>query len=179
MTATAPHLAPGTSQRVQSSDSFCLVETGDTKRARAHAWIDALDPAQTWTLSAVSLSNPRTVTQNATAWRLYGLAAAASGDRPVPEIARECKLCYGVPILCATDPEYVRLFDASMAALTYEQRLSAMDVWPVTRLMNVRQMSRYIDAIQLAYGVCALGDDPGTTPLHVTPMHIVPVEGAA
>ncbi|HEX7324295.1 MAG TPA: hypothetical protein VF292_02935 [Rhodanobacteraceae bacterium] len=122
---------------------------------RVHAWVDSLDPSQSWALSAVSLSRPRSLKQNATVWRVYGLAKAVEGDTSLADVVRECKLNHGAPILCAADAEYARSFEVSIGRLAYEDRLRAMDYWPVTRLMNMKQTSQYIDAIQQAYGVYA------------------------
>lgn len=67
-----------------------------------------------------------------------------------------CKLHHGVPILRAEDDEFREAYDSVIKGLTYEQKLIAMRVWPVTSIMNKEQLSKYLEAMQadfLARGV--------------------------
>lgn len=59
-----------------------------------------------------------------------------------------CKLHHGVPILRAEDSEFREAYDAAIKGLTYEQKLGAMRILPVTSRMNKSQLSRYAEAIQ-------------------------------
>jgi hypothetical protein len=59
-----------------------------------------------------------------------------------------CKLHHGVPILRADDAEYREFYDGAIRGLTYEQKLAAMKFLPVTSLMSVDQLSRYMTALQ-------------------------------
>ncbi len=66
---------------------------------------------------------------------------------------RQCKLHFGVPILRAENEQFRRLYDKTMIrVLTYEEKLEAMDILPVTSLMNKSQMTRYIEQVQVHYG---------------------------
>lgn len=91
--------------------------------------------------------------QNSGVYALYKAIALAMDDRTPRDVKRECKLCHGVPMLRAADPEYRAVYDAVLKPLTYAQKLQAMDYWPVTRLMSKAQKSDYIDEIQRQYGV--------------------------
>jgi hypothetical protein len=58
------------------------------------------------------------------------------------------KLHHGVPILRAEDEEFRAFYDAALKPRTYEQKLEAMKFVPVTSLMKVPQMTRFMDAVQ-------------------------------
>lgn len=59
-----------------------------------------------------------------------------------------CKLHHGVPILRAEDEEFRVAYDGAIKGLTYEQKLLAMRVFPVTSRMNVRQLTKFADAVR-------------------------------
>ena len=60
-----------------------------------------------------------------------------------------CKLHFGVPILRAEDSEFRELYDRAIKdTLSYEQKLSAMKVLPVTSRMTKEQLSKYLEAMQ-------------------------------
>lgn len=63
-----------------------------------------------------------------------------------------CKLHHGVPILRAEDDEFREAYDGAIKGLTYEQKLLAMRVFPVTSRMNVRQLTKYADAVREDFG---------------------------
>lgn len=94
----------------------------------------------------------RSLDQNAMFYALYTQIAAQAGDQSVKDVRRECKLTIGVPILRASDPEFKLLYDKCIKdALTYEEKLAAMDVLPVTRRMDKKQGTEYIDTILRDY----------------------------
>jgi hypothetical protein len=59
-----------------------------------------------------------------------------------------CKLHHGVPVLRAEDAEFREAYDAAIKGLTYEQKLQAMRILPVTSLMSKAQLSKYLDAVK-------------------------------
>ncbi|MCJ9707642.1 recombination protein NinB [Bordetella hinzii] len=59
-----------------------------------------------------------------------------------------CKLHHGVPILRAEDEEFRLAYDGTIKGLTYEQKLLAMRVFPVTSRMNVGQLTKYANAVR-------------------------------
>jgi len=59
-----------------------------------------------------------------------------------------CKLHHGVPILRAEDEGFRIAYDGAIKGLTYEQKLLAMRVLPVTSLMNTKQLSKYAESVQ-------------------------------
>jgi hypothetical protein len=70
-------------------------------------------------------------------------------------VKRFCKLHFGVPILRAEDDEFREAYDGSiLRVLSYEQKLVAMDMLPVTSRMNTTQLKRYTDDVQDHYRGC-------------------------
>lgn len=62
-----------------------------------------------------------------------------------------CKLHFGVAIRKDGDEAFAELYDRVIRPLQYEQKIELMRVpidLPVTRDMNTKQMSAYLDAIQ-------------------------------
>lgn len=62
-----------------------------------------------------------------------------------------CKLHHGVPILRAEDEEFRQFYDGALKGLTYEQKRDAMKFVPVTSIMSVEQLSKYLDAVHDDY----------------------------
>lgn len=94
----------------------------------------------------------RSLDQNSFFYALYQQIAQQAGDQSVNDVRRECKLRYGVPILRASDTEFKALYDKCIkGALTYEEKLEAMDILPVTRRMSKEQGTEYIDTILREY----------------------------
>ena len=59
-----------------------------------------------------------------------------------------CKLHHGVPILRLADDEFRATYDRVIKPLSYENKLEAMKVWPVTSLMTKAQLSEYAESVQ-------------------------------
>lgn len=75
--------------------------------------------------------------------------AAEQGDHTQEEYRAFCKLHFGVPIL-REDDDFRAKYDKTMKPLDYETKLSLMAEpfdFPVSRLMQVPQMRRYLDKI--------------------------------
>lgn len=92
--------------------------------------------------------------QNALAFKWYKEAADWLGDQEAWQVRAECKLNIGVRMLVAEDDDFREKWFFVFAALTYEQKLALMvepHDYPVTRLMNKDQMSRYMDAVCKKY----------------------------
>lgn len=94
----------------------------------------------------------RTDDQSALSHVWYGQIAAELRELSAHEVKRECKLCYGVPILRAEEPDFREKYDGMIKdRFSYEEKLVMMDFIPVTSLMNTDQLSRYLEAMQTAY----------------------------
>lgn len=90
--------------------------------------------------------------------------AARQGDQTAEEYRAFCKLHFGVPILRAENEDFLHQYNKTVMALTYEQKLEIMKVpidFPVTRLMNKKQKTMYLDAMYLHFtGLGFLLSDP-------------------
>ena len=90
----------------------------------------------------------RSLSQNSMIYALYGEINTLVDDHSLVDIRRLCKLHIGVPILRASDDAFRELYDgAVLHGLTYEQKLKAMDLLPVTSRMNKKQGSEYISGV--------------------------------
>lgn len=76
--------------------------------------------------------------------------AAQLGDQTAEEWRGYCKLTMGVPILRAENDRFCEQYDRIIKPLPYEQKLELMGEpfdFPVTRLMNTKQKTTYLDAM--------------------------------
>lgn len=107
----------------------------------------------------------RTKDQNALQWLWATEAANQRGDTPADEVQREWKLRHGVPILREDSAEFRETYDSLVKdRLSYEEKVAAMDLIDVTRLMKVRQMVRFLDAVSrecAEAGIKLTDPDPG------------------
>lgn len=98
----------------------------------------------------VETGGKRTVRQNKLS-RLWIMEIAEQKPESTSEEWRGyCKLTLGVPILRAEDDEFREKYDKIVRPLPYETKLALMQEpldFPVTRLMNVKQQTAYLDAI--------------------------------
>jgi hypothetical protein len=89
----------------------------------------------------------RTDGQNNLLHQIIRDVAKQKQDENINEVKRFVKLHFGVPELRASDEKFRKRYDEAIRnTLTYEQKLAAMDVLPVTRDMDTEQLSRVIDA---------------------------------
>lgn len=88
--------------------------------------------------------------QNRLSQRWFTDVSRQLGDQTHGEVRAFCKLRFGVPILCAENPAFRQAYDRTMDHLTYEEKLAAIEALdlPVTRLMTVKQMTAFMDAMQ-------------------------------
>lgn len=105
----------------------------------------------------------RTCDQNALQWLWATEAANQLGDRTPDEVRHDWKLRHGVPILREDSAEFRAIYDSALKPLPYELKVAAMAFFPVTSEMKVRQMVRYLDAVQrecLENGIRLTDPDP-------------------
>lgn len=105
----------------------------------------------------------RTLDQNRLQF-LWAREVSEQRDDVRPEEVRcEWKLHHGVPIMRADSSEFREIYDLAIRPLPYEMKLKTMLFYPVTSEMNVRQMVRYLDAVQrecLEQGLRVTDPDP-------------------
>jgi hypothetical protein len=97
-------------------------------------------------VSVVS-GKPRSGSQNNLQHKWYGEIAEQMGDQTKLEVENYCKLTFGVPILCDASDKYALMWETLSTNRSYEALLAAMPIIEVSRLFNVDQESKYLDAI--------------------------------
>ena len=88
--------------------------------------------------------------QNRLAQRWFADVSRQLGDVTHDDVRADCKVSFGVPILCAENDAFRAGWAATFAPLGYEgarKAVKALDV-PVTRLMTVAQMTAFMSAVQ-------------------------------
>jgi len=90
----------------------------------------------------------RSTEQNRLAFKWYKEISDQSGE-PFEDARARCKLEHGVPILRRDNEKFRQTYDEEIRRLPYERKLRLIKVmdWPVTRLMNITQMSEYMDEV--------------------------------
>lgn len=94
----------------------------------------------------------RSLNQNALAAVWY--EQMAREDRQYDALGHKsyCKLHHAVPILRAEDAEFRERYDSLIRSrFSYEEKLELMRWFPVTSLMSVDQLSRYLEAVRDDY----------------------------
>ncbi len=121
-----------------------------TSREAVVDYIDHLSiEGQNWDVSINPHSDKRTLAQNALAFKWYQEIAAARQDMTVNEVRAECKLTFGVPILRRDNEKFRESYDRCLADKSYESQMEFIEFTelPVTRIMNKKQLSEYMDKI--------------------------------
>lgn len=95
------------------------------------------------------MGRDRTKDQNALQWLWATEAAHQLGDSTADEVQRGWKLRHGVPILREDSAEFRDTYDRLIKdTFSYEEKIEAMRFIDVTSAMKVRQMVRYLDAVE-------------------------------
>ena len=90
----------------------------------------------------------RSAEQNRLSHKWYAEIAEQTGEA-VEDVRARCKLEIGVPILRDGSEPFRKTYDRLIRPLDYADKLALIrdaDV-PITRLMNVRQMTAYMDIV--------------------------------
>lgn len=95
----------------------------------------------------VTKGRPRSTEQNRLQ-HLWMAEISQQRDGMTPEDIRlECKLLFGVPIRCRDNETYAKDWHRISGNLSYENQVLTMRYYAVTRDMNTKQLSDYLDAI--------------------------------
>lgn len=109
------------------------------------------------------VTTKRSVDQNSISHAWYTEVSRALQDRSPLSVKCESKLTCGVPILRAEDEDFRRMYDQSIKENPvyihgdgnesgYELKIKAMKFLPVTSLMDVKQLSQYLEDMQQYWG---------------------------
>ena len=95
-----------------------------------------------------TLGRDRSLDQNRLQFLWAREASEQRGDVTPDEVRCDWKLRHGVPIMREESAEFRDVYDSAIRPLPYHLKLKAMQIVEVTSLMKVRQMVRYLDAIE-------------------------------
>ena len=98
-----------------------------------------------------TISDKRSLDQNALKEVWYKDISTHRGDVSINEARRECKLKHGVTILRRDSPMNNWLYEKSLDLLPYEKQLIMMDAFGITSEMSTSQMKEYLSEINLEY----------------------------
>lgn len=89
----------------------------------------------------------RSTEQNKLAFKWYKETSEQTGE-DIEDVRARCKLEHGVPILRENE-KFRQTYDRLIRPLSYADKIEIIKAtdMPVTRLMNVTQMSRYLDIV--------------------------------
>lgn len=115
-----------------------------------NAWIRSqVQPGIKYVVTLKKHTKKRTINQNDQVYVWYEQLARELPEEDVQGWRRFCKLHFGVGILRAHDTEFRELYDKCIkSTLSYEEKLQAMDVLPITSRMNTEQLNMYLEAMQ-------------------------------
>jgi hypothetical protein len=91
-------------------------------------------------------SNP----QNATLHMWFSQIAAETYETP-SAVKGACKRRHGLPIMEAENQAWVAKWEPLYGPLEYEMQVQLFEIIPMTSLFTVKQMSAFMDAVQLEY----------------------------
>lgn len=101
---------------------------------------------------SVKAGKGRSLDQNAISHAWYAQVARELREDDERGVKRYCKLHFGVPLLRAEDEEFREAYDRVLRPrLSYEEKLEAMDILPVTSRMTTKQLSRYMEDVRAHY----------------------------
>ncbi len=89
--------------------------------------------------------------QNRWIHKCYLMVSKQSGNT-ISTITHSCKYRFGLPILMLDRQEMAARWRKMLKILTPQERLDAMEEFPVTRLFNVKECSDYIEQLIMEYG---------------------------
>lgn len=92
----------------------------------------------------------RTTEQNSLQWLWASEVAMQTGDRSAEDVQDDWRIQHGVPILREDNRDFRETYDRCLKPLPYEMKKAALRELQikVTSAMKVRQMVRYMDAVQ-------------------------------
>jgi hypothetical protein len=90
----------------------------------------------------------RSLDQNELMWMWATETARQRGDVTSDEVQQEWKLHHGVPILREEEPKFREVYDEALKGQPYPVKLKAMRFLPITSIMSVKQMTRFLDTVQ-------------------------------
>jgi hypothetical protein len=122
--------------------------TGDNVSGKMLAYVDQMRMSgRVPEIEVLEYDPHRSLDQNALINSLYPEIARQKSDETALDVRRRLKLTRGVPILRAENEAFRRFYNSGLLALTYEQKIEAMDFVPVTSIMTKKQGTQFIENV--------------------------------
>lgn len=102
----------------------------------------------------IAKGKKRSIHQNKLSRLWVNEIAEQLGDRTAEEVRGDMKLRFGVPILRAENETFCEKYDRLIKPLPYETKMELMMMpldFPVSRLMDTGQFTRYLDSAYRFY----------------------------
>ena len=101
----------------------------------------------------ITKGDNRSKRQNRLAQKWFSDIARHVEDQTREDVRAYCKMRFGVPILRAENEAFRQKYDKVFGNMAYEETLEAIQVFdlPVTRLMTVKQMTAFMDEMQIQW----------------------------
>ena len=97
-----------------------------------------------WSICLKPLEKSRSAAQNRLSHVIYAYIEKHSNDTLKHDIKSYCKYKFGLPIIIEEELELTEQFKTVLSKLTYEERITAMELIPLTSLLSVKQMAVYL-----------------------------------
>jgi len=133
---------------------FWILKTDSQKAdAAAHLATVAVSHDKPCSVKIELYTETRRAAQNRLSHMWYSEASKQGKDYTAGQVKCFAKLNYGVPILLAEDADFAKYWEKLITIFpTYEEQCELMERWPVTSIMTVKQMSRYLSDFQRVIG---------------------------
>ncbi len=128
-----------------------IVINSDSSYTRAINDLYDLYQEQKYLKVSVTVGKDRSLEQNAISHTWYSEVSDKLKEHTPGEVKSLCKLHRGLPILRGEDEHFNEVCCKVIDPLPYEDKLKAMEILPVTSLMTIKQMSKYLEAVQANY----------------------------
>lgn len=93
----------------------------------------------------------RSLDQNAISHAWYSQVSSELREDTELEVKSFCKLHFGVPILRQDSDEFREKYDRAVKPMSYPDKLTLMEWFPVTSLMTTPQLSQYLEKVRDHY----------------------------
>jgi len=129
-----------------SENTHILRNQTDLERLIDKMKVAKINPEKPVRVNVGFYSRDRSLAQNRLAFKWYGERARQFGNT-IDHEHQACKLQFGVPILVNEDEDFAELYHNAIKEMDYQHQLKAMKYIQVSSLMNVKQMTEYLNQI--------------------------------
>ncbi len=130
------------------NNNFYTVKNSDQLK-NAQAWLAKLFNQYGW-IKVMVQTEKRSISKNALSHVWFKEIANQTGCTE-NEAKAQCKLEFGVPLLRSEDQKFNAWCERVLDNLSHEGRIAAMRYFPVSSIMDEKQMHEYLQKISMTY----------------------------